>query len=227
MSGRGTSRKAVVVRPGERPVVVPSVREANRLLGRNDTYLNKLPGYAEGRVVLADGTTVTILERTYRTYDWTPYGEEILAAARRLAREIRYVSHDPQDRLDLAVELLWKRLNRSDPRRYASPVHCINVAVQYARRDAWRRRDRMAALRETDPEAEARAIREAPASPSLTDEEVVAEYIPDDPPILRRVALMKLKGLTVAETAKVLGTNARNVRRAIADLKDILRDTRQ
>jgi len=85
----------------------------------------------------------------------------------------------------------------------------------------------MAALRETDPEAEARAIREAPASPSLTDEEVVAEYIPDDPPILRRVALMKLKGLTVAETAKVLGTNARNVRRAIADLKDILRDTRQ
>jgi len=69
MSGRGTSRKAVVVRPGERPVVVPSVREANRLLGRNDTYLNKLPGYAEGRVVLADGTTVTILERTYRTYD--------------------------------------------------------------------------------------------------------------------------------------------------------------
>lgn len=222
MSGRGSSRKALLVSNDNRVEVFRSISALHRHLGKGSNWLNSRPGFKDGLVRLDDGSTIHILARRYAEHDWSDSAEEILAVSKAVAKGISETTGDRlDDVLDELVSLLLKRLSRADLRRFKSEQHCIHTMAVYARKDFFRNRRRPDPLRMrvNDDQLEARAIENQPA-PSDGIEDLVGLLLPEH---LQELAMLKASGHSNTAIRRMLHLSKTELEGKLDEISRILR----
>lgn len=224
MAGRGNSRKLVVVGPNGGVTVFQSVRALHKALHKRSNWLNSKKGYKEGTVRLDDGTAVHVLPRSYRSEDWTEVADEILAAARNVARSIAATTTDDfDDILDEVLDYLLKRLRHADSSRFASKLHCVRSYAGYAKKHYFRKRKRPdpLKLRPADADAEHRELASTASVHDCPVDALIDQYLPEH---LWEIARLKAAGHSDSTIRRRLKLRADTLAERLSEIDRILKD---